>query len=486
MKQAIKRMGWKTKRIERLSYYLGSGAENAVSTFVGVYLSAYLLMSGIDVTISAIVLLVVKIWDAINDMLFGYIVDKVRFHPGKSRLSQWFCQGRFLPWFKVGIFILPISMIVLFSINITLPIWGRVIWFMLGYMLYDFAFTICDVPYCSMLTTLTDSHEERIAISSYRPFGQGIGALPVSFLGAIFIVGGTGYTRAAVIFAIVSVLCAIPMLFLVKEHNYKSPTAGEKRYSIREMLSFVFHEKSLVSLFSGKMFFSLLYTASYTLFIAYYIFNNAMISVLYMAIGVIPTLLMLPFFPILYRHVEKMTVIKFACGINSALCLIIFFVGYGNPPLHFVLYSLMTLSYTCILLTFPMVTPDVAELCRYKTGTESTGMIYAMDSVITKFVGSFSGTISLLVLGLFGYQAVTAGSFEELAVLNQQGIGLQTDLALTGLWFVSFLLPAIGFGLAFVAFHFYKLREKDVRIMIKINTDALSREEGEKLLSKKY
>ena len=53
----------------------GAGSTQAMNTFVQSFLSVYILMVGISPAVAAGVLLVLKGWDAINDMLFGFLVD---------------------------------------------------------------------------------------------------------------------------------------------------------------------------------------------------------------------------------------------------------------------------------------------------------------------------------------------------------------------------------------------------------------------------
>lgn len=111
------------------------------------------------------------------------------------------------------------------------------------------------------------------------------------------------------------------------------------------------------------------------------------------------------------------------------------------------------------------------------------GIISATSNFISKLVGSLVSTVTLLILGIYGFTSVEANSFDELAELNAQGIGLQTEHALEGLWNVTYLFPAIGFGLAAVAFFFVKVSRKKIRIIMKVNSNEITREEGEKELA---
>jgi GPH family glycoside/pentoside/hexuronide:cation symporter len=55
----------------------------------------------------------------------------------------------------------------------------------------------------------TNNFDERNFVLSWNGLGQGIGSLPVVFLGTVMIAGKTGYLGAAVIFSILGILLAL-------------------------------------------------------------------------------------------------------------------------------------------------------------------------------------------------------------------------------------------------------------------------------------
>ncbi len=50
-----------------------------IYTMITSFLTTYLLFQGVDPVKSGTVMLIVKIWDAMNDAVFGCIFDKVKF-----------------------------------------------------------------------------------------------------------------------------------------------------------------------------------------------------------------------------------------------------------------------------------------------------------------------------------------------------------------------------------------------------------------------
>jgi Na+/melibiose symporter-like transporter len=137
-------------------------------------------------------------------------------------------------------------------------------------------------------------------------------------------------------------------------------------------------------------------------------------------------------------------------------------------------------------------TPDCAEYGQYTTGTEAKGITFAIQTFAVKLAGAISGSMGLALLGWFGFktefvidgvkQEVT--SFADLEKIN--AIAQQTTEALDGLWFTYNVVPIIGLVIAFVLWNFYKLNDKDVQVMADCNVGKITKEEAEKLLSKKY
>ncbi len=481
--RAPRKPGWVVPGREKIGYFLGNGANFTVHSFVSTFLSVYLLMIGVSATTSATVLLILKAWDAVNDVLFGYLIDKVRFKPQNHRFLAWLFSGRFLPWYRIAAFLLPVSAITLFTINTQAPIWMRILQYVIGYLLYDIAFTLASAPYGCMLTSLTSNVEERTFLQSYSVLGQGAGALPVSFVGTALIAGSFGYSGAAILFAVFGFLLALPTMLTVKERNVTEPAlASESAYTLKEMGQFLKKSPEFLFFELGQLVWGMFFTSGFMLFLAYYIFGDANISLIYMAMGVIPTVALIPFFPILFRHVDKMVCIRIACALYALFSLVIYFIGpegaKASLGLHYALYAVCGSTYAFTMIGSAMVLPDVAEVAKYRTNTDRIGIIFSIHAFVGKLVGSLVTSVSLLILGAYGYVSVTAGSFAELAALNAQGIGLQTPHALQGLWNVTFLFPAFGFLLAAFFYSLVRINRKEVGIMIRANLGEISREEA--------
>ena len=81
-KGSLKLVSWK----ERISYGLGDTASNLVFMMITFYLLYfYTDVFGISAAAVATMFLVARVWDAINDLIMGIIIDKTKTKWGKCR-----------------------------------------------------------------------------------------------------------------------------------------------------------------------------------------------------------------------------------------------------------------------------------------------------------------------------------------------------------------------------------------------------------------
>jgi Na+/melibiose symporter-like transporter len=322
----------------------------------------------------------------------------------------------------------------MFSISVALPISVRIFQYVLGYVLFDAGCTVTGA-YSLLPMSMTGNYNERNFILSWSILGQGFGALPVALLGTMFIAGSMGYTGSAVIFSAIGILLAlIPALF-VKERNVTAYDEQKmKRYNMKEMLKVLASMPEAIFLAIGNLLWGLFYVQSYLMFEAFYIFKNPMLAVIGTLFGVIPTLVVTPFLPAVFKRLDKIIVARFACIVFVICGTIVCLLGPGffinNIYLLFTIGAFQSLSYTMTMFATAQLIPDLAEIAKYRMGMDVAGIVGALFSFIGKTVNSLVASISLLILGAYGWQSVEASSFDELAKLNAQGIGLQTETAI--------------------------------------------------------
>ena len=445
-----------------------------IYTLFNVCLTTYLLFLGIDPIKSATVMLVVKVWDAVNDTLFGAIFDMIKFKSGK----------KYLPWIRISTILIPIATVLTFIIPSNSSEAVKLGWFAVAYILWDTAYTLCDVPIFGILTSMSQSIDERNTIQSYKSIATYAGVGVTSTLATVLISEkvGMNYGSITLIICIIAFGLMSPASFKLKERYHAE---SEETFTIKSMISYLFKNKYLLIYYIGIFFYnSLSIGNAFTLYVSYYLFNSALFSILVGAIGTVPQLVISLLLPKIIRKFDKMKVNQVCLLLYVVLSIVMWLIGYGNVILYIVLFTIRSVPLAVLGLEMFMFTPDCAEYGRFKTGTEAKGITFAVQTFMAKLTGSIASALGLFILGLksVGWKVVEVSSFQE---LEQSGV-TQTSHALDMLWLIFMLIPAIGGLLAFIVWSFYDLRDKDVQVMIDCNTGKITREEAMSKLSRKY
>ena len=459
---------------ERLSYWTYFVGQNVYYNITAAFISTCLAMQGISLAKVGLVLLIVKIWDAINDPIFGYIFDRVTFKNGQKSL----------PWLRVAVLLIPIVTIVLFAIPSGMSETGKLIWFGTAYLLWDTVYTISDVPAYAMLNTMTDHLQERNLLLSVNRVFSGGGvviygvALPLLISESV----GMSSTMAVAILSIFSAITMIPLCVNCRERNYK-PTQMEETFTPRQMLHYLKSNKYLLIYYCGYMATDALKTFNAVLlFVSFYLFGNSLFAIVLNILNMVPGVFAAMLMPTILKRFDKFKTLFCMNLLCVVLGLVIYLTGYDNQAIFLILTCIRTIPMSIVGILAFMFTPDCAEYGQFKSGISAKGITFAIQTFSVKITGAVSSSLALLLLGCFGWISIEAESFEQLAAMNIQ----QSAAALNGLWIVYALIPVIGMIISTFFYLGYRLNDKDVQIMARCNSGLITRKEAEMQLSRTY
>lgn len=472
---------WQTTKTERKSYYSYFFGQNMIYHMIAGYLATFLLLIGVNPVKSAMVMLIVKVWDAVNDAIFGVIFDKIKFKSNQ----------KYIPWLKIACAVTPAATIAIFVIPTAASETVKLIWFAIAYIIWDTAYTLCDVPAFGIITAMTSNVEERNTILSLKGITAGVGMAVTTVLVTVLIGEyiGLGYGPVSIIVAIIAMFTMLPVCKHCKERN---KSIDEEQFTVRKMLKYVISNKYLLIYYIGYIFYSGAQTYNALHMItAYYIFDNSLASLITGTVAALPQLVMALLVPKIIRKMDKTKLFRIS-AVATILLSFLIIPTRENFILFVLAFMLRSIPLGIIGVLSFTFTPDCAEYGQYTTGTEAKGITFAIQTFAVKLAAAISGSMGLALLGWFGFktefvidgvkQEVT--SFADLKEIN--AIAQQTTEALDGLWFTYNIVPIIGLVIAFVLWCFYKLNDKDVQVMADCNVGKITREEAEKLLSKKY
>lgn len=159
---------------EYLIYGIANGGQcMSYNTLTGYLTYFFVNVFNIDARIVSTMLFLEGIWDTINDPIMGSLVDKTRTRWGKLRP---YLLGVPIP--------LALTTALLFSGplivgNYPSTDWHKVLYMCVTYVLWEFFYTIGDVPFWGMSTAMSPNPDDRSkAITSARFISSIVGGLP--------------------------------------------------------------------------------------------------------------------------------------------------------------------------------------------------------------------------------------------------------------------------------------------------------------------
>ena len=479
---------WLLSRSEKNWYYVGDTARLFCTSLVGTYMTMFLMFQGINTASLATAILIVKIIDSVDDVLFGFIIDRINIKEWK--LFQRFAgEGKYMPWYRLFFWTFPVATILFFLMPKSAPDSLKIVWFFVTYLFYDFTCTLTEVPMQSMVTTLTDSPSERNSVLTVKGVITVIAAIGmatvVSFLLSEKV--GVPLRNIGIGGALIFLVFMLPMVFKVKEHNTELKNVeiegSQEKYSFKDMINCVVTNKYILIYFLAVIISTIFCTRTAVEgFLGFYIFHDSMVFT-YVMLGFVPGIILSAFCGKLADKFGKRNLLAFIFALLTAASLIIYFFCRDNKIMFIVLGGLCAIPNALVSVVRTYIAPDTIDYTRYKTGKDCSGIFYALQSFLNKALGGVVGSVALYILAMFGWKEVTGDSFADLAA---QGV-TQSETALNALWNLGYLIPAIGFGIsAILLYAFYNLKDKDAELMAKCNAGQITREECEAQLSRKY
>ena len=298
---------------DNLAYAAGDLGCNMSFALKGTVQTFWLVYMMLETGLLSALLLVVQIWDAINDPLIGSMIDADR---RKYKL------GKFKTYILIGAIGLLVGGAAVFLPFPNAPVVLKAVLFILGYIIWDAFYTIANVPYGSMLSLITEDAGERAQLSSWRSIGSMIGnilpniILPMLIWKKVFNADGTPKINpetgvqeqillgdrvfiAALIMGVIGFLC---FLFMIKnitirvDENLVKTNENEKFNVLSAFGNFMKNRPAVgATLAAVGMFLGMnAATTAVSIMFATY-FGMAELSGVVQAIGFIPMFLFIPF-----------------------------------------------------------------------------------------------------------------------------------------------------------------------------------------------
>ncbi|NLE96876.1 MAG: sugar transporter [Propionibacterium sp.] len=373
-----------------------------VSLFLMFYLTDVLGIGGAELIAVTVVMVLMRIFDAVNDPFMGMIVDNTR--------SRW---GKFKPWMGSGALLWAVAGVLMFT-DFGVTGWGFVAVFTLTYLAFEIAYTINDISYWGMLPSLTRDQKERERIgvvaricANIGLFSVVVGIVPLTkLLGEATGSLQQGWFWFAVGAAALMLLFqALPLLFVREKVQVATDSTG-----LKGLWRAIVANDQLMWTTLGMTLFMTGYTITTSMGLYYfkYVFGDEDAYATFALILGVTQIAALAAFPLLSRVLRRFTIHLLATVLMTAGYVIFFFAGQSMGVIA-VAGVLLFAGQGAIQLLMVMFIADSAEYGQWKLGRRNEAVTFALQPFIYKFSNA-------LATGVVGATVVLSGiSDAELA-----------------------------------------------------------------------
>ena len=411
----------------------------------------------------SMLLIIVQVWDAINDPLIGSIVDADKRQYKRNKFLQYIWFG------SIGLIVGGACCFLPFP---NAPVWAKMIIFIAGYVVWDAFYTVANVPYGSLLSLISSKPADRASLSAWRSVGSiGGNMIPMMILPFIIydaennLIGERVFI-AALIMGVLGFFC---FQYMIKNTEIREETEvkldDSKKFNVIEAMGNFIKNRPAVgaTLAAMGMFVGMqgAATAVTVLFQSY--FHNVQFS------GIVSMFSMLPiifFTPLARKMVTKYGKKELATfgAICSMIACGLMFVLPMTPDMNGVLIYLVCQLINSLgmgiysTVSWAMM-GDAIDYNEWKTGKREEGTVYALHSFFRKLAQGVGPAVALAIMVALGYVGANEGN-QTVEVANRM------RYLVPALYFLSAAMQFIGLSLI------YNLDKKS---LAKMNDELASR-----------
>ncbi len=396
---------------EKYAYGIGALGKDLACSIVFLYIMFYFTdIIGLDPVFVGTVMLIARFWDAINDTFMGIVVDNTRTKFGKFR-----------PWILLGTILNAVAVIFLFN-NPGLEGDVKAYYFGAMYIIWGMTYTIMDIPYWSMLPTLSNDPQERNKIAVIpRIFASlawllmgTFGLQAVAYLGNVGDLTGAdkaaaeavGFEKFAIVIAIIFVISSL-ITFIFSREKVTSSAKAEK-VTLKKALSLIKNNDQLVAFIGILLAFNLITQLSGGVAIYYfkYAVGNEELFSIFQAYSGLAEIGGLLIFPFVAKTISRTKVYAIACALPIIGLLSLVASGMLAPDnsvlvsitgIIFKLGSGLSLGASTVMLA------DVVDYGEFKLHSRNESIVFSIQTMLVKFASAISGYIVGVGLSVIGY-----------------------------------------------------------------------------------
>jgi GPH family glycoside/pentoside/hexuronide:cation symporter len=401
-------------RLDTVAYAAGDFGCNmsfALKSTLAIFWTQYM---GLEL-IYSVLLIIVQIWDAVNDPLIGSLIDSDQ---------RKYKTNKFIAYINVGALGLLVGGALCFLPFPEAPLWAQVIIFVAGYVIWDAFYTIVNVPYGSLLSLISDSQADRASLSAWRSIGSIVGnMLPMAILPFIIYDNDDNLLgeRVFIIALIMGIIGYISFKFMIKNTvirvniDMKTHEKTPKFNFFKALRHFVKNRPALGTTIAAMGMILGMQggaTAVTVLFQSY--FKNIDASGLIQVISMLPIIVFTPFASRLVMKYGKkeLSVAGAICSIVACLAMLILPITPNNTGIAIYLgcQILNGLGIGIFSTVSWAMMGDAVDYNEWKHGRREEGIIYSLHSFFRKLSQGLGPSAVLIIMYALGYVGTNKGN----------------------------------------------------------------------------
>ena len=415
--------------LSKVAYGMGDVGCNFSWMFVSNFLMIfYTDVFGIGMTAVATLMLLSRIWDAINDPIIGALTDKTH--------TRW---GRFRPWLLFGA---PITAIMLMLTFWAHPCWSptaKIAYMSVTYCTLVLGYTCVNLPYGTLCGAMTQDIDERAQLNTSRSVSAmiAIGILNIITVPLVNFFGRgeaqTGYLAVAAFYGIIFAACH---LFCFSKTRETVTTPQEQKLPLSTLFKAVMKNRPYLLALIGQFLFGfILYGRNADILYYFtYVEGSATLFSYYSMAIMLPSIAGAACFPWMFGKTGNKgyaaAVFAFLTGIFMSL--LYFFSPNTSPIAFYGCSALAWFFFSGFNTAIYAVIPDCVEYGEWKTGIRNDGFQYAFVSLANKMGMALGTALFALTLDSAGYVAGGPQNPEIISIMRHSFSTLPG-----GLWVVT-------------------------------------------------
>lgn len=407
----------------------------------------------------SLLLVIVQVWDAINDPLIGSIIDADK---------RTYKRNKFLSYIWAGSIGLIIGGALCFIPVPNAPLWAQIIIFIAGYVIWDAFYTVANVPYGSLLSLISSKPADRASLSAWRSVGSMVGnMIPMAILPFIIYdendnLIGENVFIAALIMGVLGFLC---FQFMIRNteirENVEIKLEDSPKFNvIQAMGNFLKNRPAMGATIAAMgMFLGMQggVAAVTVLFQSY--FNNAKVSGVVQVFAMIPIIAFTPLARKMVVKYGKKELSTFGAICSMVACALMVVLPITPDNQGMLIYIVCQLVNSLGIGIYSTVSwammGDAIDYNEWKTGKREEGTVYALHSFFRKLAQGIGPALALVVMVALGYVGANEGNQTAEVALNMRYL-------VAGLYLFSAVMQFVGLSLI------YNL---DKKTLAKMNAD---------------